>query len=205
MKTLIHILTRSLYLSMALFSVTTLHVSAQQLYKISPQTTMTISGTSTLHNWTSTVENVSGEGMFTLEGAAITQVANLHVQMEVKSIKSGKGAMMDNNTYKALKAAKHPQISYQLQSIQALPGGKLNTTGKLTIGGESKTVKMQLNYQVEPAKLTIEGGLPILIRDYNIDPPTAMMGTIKTGEEVTIAFRAVFVPAKYISSLVNNH
>jgi polyisoprenoid-binding protein YceI len=196
MKTLIH----SLYLSLALLVVTTLQLAAQQLYKIGPQTKMTISGTSTLHDWTSTVEDVSGEGMFTLDGTAITQIANLNVQMEVKSIKSGKGAMMDNNTYKALRAAPHPQIIYQLQTSQPMQPGKLRTTGSLTIGGESKKVNMLVTYQVEAGKLTIQGELPILMRDYNIDPPTAMMGTIKTGEEVTVAFQAVFAPAKYIST-----
>jgi hypothetical protein len=39
------------------------------------------------------------------------------------------------------------------------------------------------------------------MREYNIDPPTAMMGTIKTGEEVKVIFNAVFTATKELSNL----
>jgi hypothetical protein len=34
------------------------------------------------------------------------------------------------------------------------------------------------------------------MRDYNIDPPTAMMGTLKTGALVDLNFSFVFEPTK---------
>jgi polyisoprenoid-binding protein YceI len=176
-------------------------LSAQQVYKIGPETSVQVDGTSSLHDWTCKVETFSGEGKFSLEGNTLTEIAWLKVSLAANSLKSGKGAMMDKNTYKALKADEFPQIVYELQEAKVLPGGKLNTKGKLTIAGVSKVVKMEVNYQVSAGKVTVEGSLPILMREYKIDPPTAMMGTIKTGEEVTVVFKAVFAASKQLSAL----
>jgi polyisoprenoid-binding protein YceI len=83
-----------------------------------------------------------------------------------------------------------------------LPGGKLSATGKLTIAAVSKVVKMEVGYQVTPSgKVTVKGVLPILLTEYKIDPPTAMMGTIKTGEEVKVVFQAVFSATKQLSAI----
>jgi hypothetical protein len=197
--------TRKLWLSFAMLAFVAIHIQAQPLYKMGPETTMTIDGTSTIHDWTSAVKYVRGEGKFTLEGNSITQISELKVHVAVKSIKSGKGTLMDNNTYKALKAEKHPEIFYELQSIQVLAQQKLNTTGKLTIAGESREVHMEVGYQVTPAgNIIISGVLPVRMPEYKIDPPTAMMGTIKTGEEVKIVFSASFSPTKQLSSLLFN-
>ena len=37
----------------------------------------------------------------------------------------------------------------------------------------------------------LTGQLPIRMTDYGIKPPTAMMGTIKTGDDVKVTFRWV--------------
>jgi polyisoprenoid-binding protein YceI len=181
---------------------TGLETSAQQVFKISPQSTMQIDGTSTLHDWSSKVENFRGEGRFTLADNTIQDITDLKISVVVKSINSGKGAMMDKNTYQALKSEQHPEIYYQLQSVKVLPNQKLITIGKLTIAGVSKTVNMHLNYHQDAAHtITITGNLPIHMREFNIDPPTAMMGTIKTGEEVTVVFKAVFTATNQVSKL----
>jgi polyisoprenoid-binding protein YceI len=147
------------------------------------------------------VETFAGEGKFSLEGNTLTEITGLKISLVANSLKSGKGAMMDKNTYKALKADEFPQIVYELQGAKVLPGGKVSTTGKLTIAGVSKVVKMEVNYQVNAGKVIVKGALPILMREYKIDPPTAMMGTIKTGEEVTIVFNAVFTAAKELPAI----
>ncbi len=192
---------KALWLTVGILAAATLPIQAQELYTIGSQTTMHIEGTSTLHDWTSEVEIVRGQGKFTLEGNKLAGISGLKISIVVKSIKSGKGAMMDNNTYKALKASQYPEIIYELQSVQVLPDQKLSALGKLTIGGVSKTTKMEVGYQVEAGKLSIKGEMPIVMQEFNIDPPTAMMGTIKTGEEVTVVFNAVFTAAKQLSSL----
>jgi len=168
---------------------------AQQVYKIGPETTVQVEGTSTLHDWTSKVESFAGEGKFSLEGNTLTEITGLKISLTANSLKSGKAAM-DKNTYKALKADAFSQIVYELQDAKVLPGGKMNTTGKLTIAGVSKVIKMEATYQVNAGKVTIKGQLPILMKEYKIDPPTAMLGAIKTGEEVTVVFNTVFIAAK---------
>ena len=55
---------------------------------------------------------------------------------------------------------------------------------------------MEANYLVNAGKATVKGRLPIQLKEYNIKPPTAMMGAIKTGEEVMVVFNAVFTAIK---------
>jgi hypothetical protein len=63
---------------------------------------MFVDGTSSLHDWTETVEQMTGNLDAEISGATISKITSARVTIPVKSIKSGKGGM-DDNTYKALK------------------------------------------------------------------------------------------------------
>lgn len=180
---------------------TSIQTNAQQVYNLGPESTMQIDGTSTLHDWSSQVKFIRGEGEFTFNGSQIQDITHLKISVAVNSIKSGK-SVMDKITYQALKAEQYPEVYYLLQSVKVLPDNKLATTGKLTIAGITRVANMELSYQPHSAgKITVTGSLPIRMQDYNIDPPTAMMGTIKTGEQVTLHFKAVFTAASQFSTL----
>jgi hypothetical protein len=40
-------------------------------------------------------------------------------------------------------------------------------------------------------RIQIKGSKKVKMTDFNISPPTAMLGTLKTGDEVTISFTLV--------------
>ncbi len=151
--------------------------------KISSKTVKTVvSGTSTMHDWkmTSTAGTFSG----VVAGNAIT---NITYNMGSKTLKSGKGAM-DNNAYKALQADKYPNISFSANSVNL---GKGTLTGKLTVTNVSKTVTFPVTVAKTATGYTITGTESLKLTDYGVTPPSFMMNTVKTGNEVKIVVNVV--------------
>lgn len=161
------------------------------------KTTMHVKGTSTLHDWESKVGKVSGTGEIEMATGVLEGIKSLKVIADAKSIISTKGKLMDEKTWKALKADQHAKITYQLVKINSIDkqGGNylLKSTGNLTIAGITKSVEMAVT-----AKMLSNGGIEfsgtkgIVLSDYNMDQPTALMGTIKVGKEVSVVFAVTF-------------
>ncbi len=166
--------------------------NTQNVYNVEPdKASMTVSGTSSLHDWESTVEDFSHTASITVEGNKLSKINQLEFTVIVKSIKSGKGGM-DKKTYEALREADYPTISYILISAIPKSGNIVSSTGELTIAGKKRQIDMEVNYEIYPGIIEFRGELTLKMSDYEISPPTALMGTIKTGDEVTIRFSIPF-------------
>jgi polyisoprenoid-binding protein YceI len=110
---------------------------------------------------------------------------------------------LDKNMYKALKAEKFAEITFRLARIERRGEApeSFRGIGKLTIAGVEREVTLDLTIrQAPPApeasatqalKLTVKGGLALVMTDYGITPPKAMLGMLKTDPKVTIAFETV--------------
>ena len=143
---------------------------------------MSILGTSTLHDWESVVEDFSVTTS-TEEG----KLTNINLNVVVKSIKSGKGGM-DKNTYKAMKADQFPNIKFSAKEL-SVSGTNITGTGQLTIAGKTKSIPVNFSYEKwNNDTFQVIGKVDIVMSEYGIDPPTAMMGAIKTGDKITIKF-----------------
>ena len=183
-----------LLLFYALFAVSTAYGQAPSMATIFK---VTIHGTSNLHDWSETVGKVNATASIDQSNKASIDIAALSVIMDVSSIKSTEGAVMDNNTYKALKEAQYPEIKYILagpaNSIK-INGGVyiLKAKGNITIAGVTKEVEMNVKIHGEGGKMVFEGSQTIKMSDYNIKPPVAMLGMLKTGNELTINYYMVF-------------
>jgi polyisoprenoid-binding protein YceI len=155
---------------------------------------ISIKGTSSLHDW----EMKSGEGKCEVVFAMgannkLTDVSALNFTIPAKSLKSGH-SMMDNNTYKALNASAFTNIGFVLSSATVTPVDALNyqikCVGKLTIAGQTRETELQATGKVNPAdnSLIITGTKKMKMTEYNVKPPTVMMGTIKTGNDISITY-----------------
>jgi len=152
---------------------------------------LSIDGTSTLHDWTITAEGMKGSADIDLS-SGLSGISDLNFSVVVEGLKSGKGGM-DKNTYKALNEDKYPNITYSLQKVNSIkPAGSntytLATTGMLDIAGTKKPVNMNVTATVSGGTVKFEGSYPMKMTDFNIEPPTAMFGTIKTGDEITVKY-----------------
>ena len=63
----------------------------------------------------------------------------------------------------------------------------------LTIAGKTKEVNIasKLDFK-NNSSFMVTGEVPLKMSDFNIDPPTAMMGAMKTGDEVVIKYNFEF-------------
>lgn len=171
---------------------------AQDSYVLSKDYTVKISGTSNLHNWDETVGSVSGYGIINWNNDGSFDVDAIKMEMDVHSIK-GESSIMSNKTYKALKGDTNPKITFALsvpvKAIKADPGGTVvSAQGTLTIAGVTKTVDIQVTIiSLTKGKFIMQGSQAIKMTDYGVDPPTALFGTLKTGDGVTIDFKTTFL------------
>lgn len=153
-----------------------------------------VEGTSTLHAWK--MESPSIQGQIQAPTPDNWNApAKAVVTIPVTSIKS-EHAKMDKLMAEALKAKAHPEIRFEMTA--ATPRNAdgnafvLETRGKLTIAGVTRDVAfdVQGSHNAD-GRYTLVGQAPIRMSEYGIKPPTAMMGTIKTGDDVKVTFRWV--------------
>ena len=154
---------------------------------------LTVSGTSTLHDWTMKNAKADCSADITVGSTGqITGVDNLQFSTPVRSLKSEHSGM-DNNAYKALKTDKNPDISFTVTSVtiaSAQAGGSTVTCkGKLAIAGTSREAEVVALCKLSADNtIDVSGTEKISMKDFSIAPPTFMMGTIKTGNDVVLTF-----------------
>jgi polyisoprenoid-binding protein YceI len=151
-----------------------------------------IEGTSTLHDWKMESTSINGSIAAPPVEQWKNDASDVSVAIPVTSIKS-EHTKMDKLMAEALKADANPTIRYELTTAalaQSGPTMQLETRGKLTIAGVTRDVAMQVNGTRESdGAYVLTGQLPIRMSDFGIKPPTAMMGTIRTGNDVKVTFR----------------
>lgn len=150
-----------------------------------------VSGTSTLHNWD--MISSEGEGFLTFEEAANgkTNFTSAQVSFKAETLESGKNGM-DKNAYKALKTNEYQNISFEFDEFESTGDGKGYVYGYLTVAGFTKSVSLDVTFTSENNQITVQANGAFLLTDFQIDPPTALLGTVKTGDEVTIEVKAQF-------------
>ncbi len=172
-------------------TATTLFGFAQKTLTLEAKPSLKISGTSSLHDWEMTSETATGKAVATYEGTTITEVKALQIEMPVETLKSGKSGM-DKNAYKALKTDQFKTVKFDLKSAAKNADGTWNFQGTFTIAGVSKAVVLKVKEGASPTTASFEGTHAFKLTDYKITPPTALMGTVKTGDDVTIRFAVKF-------------
>jgi len=163
-------------------------VQAQSLKINSKTSSMTIFGTTNVHNFKSNVELIKGELVIN----SSRKVQSLNVEIPVRSIKSGEKGM-DNKTYEAFNDKKFPTISFQLVDASSLQisGDEINVmvTGNLTMAGTSRKISFKTTgKKLKPGVYEFKGSIPLKMTDFKMKPPTAMLGVMKVGDAITLKY-----------------
>lgn len=157
---------------------------------------LTIDGTSNIHDWQITSEDQQGKMVAVVDEGQLVKISQLDFSVKAEGLKSGKGGM-DKNTYKALNTDKHKNISFSLKNVENIDcttTGKCKVTanGNLTIAGNTKPIELVFDAKVNGNSIVLTGTKTLKMTDFKVDPPKAMLGTITTGDEVTIKFNSAY-------------
>ena len=167
---------------------------AQDLKLNTNDSKVTVDGTSNVHDWTVEAKAMNGKMNAQLETAL--KINQLTFSVEVEQLKSGKSGM-DKNTYKALNSTKFKTIDFKMTRVQKITkvsenNYQLELAGDLTIAGTTKAIVLTASAQIQGNKLVLTGKHKLNMTHYGVEAPKALMGTIKTGEDVTVNFKVLY-------------
>lgn len=150
-----------------------------------------VEGTSSLHDWEMVSNQCKGSITYTLDGNVLS-FQDISVNVQVETLESGKKTM-DKKCYEALKYKKFPNIGYEFKSatnLQSKGGGAYTAVfnGNLTIAGNTQNVPINVTIDATNKTINIKGRKAMKMTDFGVKPPTALLGTIKTGDDITIDF-----------------
>lgn len=161
--------------------------TAQVSYNAS-SVSIKVSGTSNIHDWDEKSSTATVSANITIgSNGTITALPALNFSTPVGALKSEHSGM-DKNTYKALKKDANPNISF-IQKTATITGNTIKSHGTLTIAGKAVETDVMVTYKVNADKtITVNGTKTINMLDYGVTPPTALLGTIKTGKDIVLSF-----------------
>ena len=149
-----------------------------------------VKGTSSMHDWEIKSSSISGYILATLDGNKLSSISEINFSLPVETLKSGKSGM-DKNTFKALKSEENKNITFISKNV-SINGNEVTADGTLSIAGTSNNDSLTATCTAIDGKVVCKGGTKFKMTTYNIDPPTAMFGSIKTGDDVEIIFDVTY-------------
>ncbi len=164
---------------------------------------ITIAGTSNIHDYTATTTDARVTRVQVapaVAGAAFWDdvqkpggLEAFDISIPAATLKSSKDGL-DKNMYKALKTKEHADITFSMTRLEGAPGA-LQAIGTLRVAGVERQVTLPLKTTRKGANLAVTGELDVLMTDYGIAPPKAMMGMVKADPKIKITFEVVLAVA----------
>lgn len=131
----------------------------------------------------------------TVEDPGIEEV---QITVKTATIISNKSLIMDRLTRNAFESGKFPDIVFEMISAEVTSSDagagtfELQTTGNLSMHGVTKEIDMVVNGTLlDGGKVRFEGRHEMKMTTYEMDPPTAMFGALRTRDDVVVRFNVV--------------
>jgi hypothetical protein len=171
-------------------------ISAQQVAQLLPaESSVTIKGTSNLHDWEENVKKFNVNAAFIFQNNKITGIDKLIFSCKSAALNS-ESSIMTGKTHDALKSDQHPDIKFTLTKVDQVQqnGSALSgsVTGDLLIAGVVRTVSLPFKGTLASNQLLVKGSKELKMTDFKITPPTAVFGTLKTDETIELIYSLKF-------------
>jgi YceI-like domain len=171
----------------------------------SPISTLSLDGTSTMHAYRVAATTVSSvlqvrvplsednDNDALRQALASSRPMAVDTRIPVAGLTSGEKGL-DKNMSAALKADKYADIVFHMNNFTAVPVSDHKNTfvvtsqGTLNIAGVERPITLVAEVVVEHGALLITGTTTVSMLDFDVTPPTFLLGTIKTGPTVVIHF-----------------
>lgn len=179
---------------------------------VRPESKLWIEGSSNLHDWSCKAGELTASidvaREFTGDASSLTtMLRSVHVKVPSAKISCGHGKM-DDNLRKALRANEAPEISYILGKFDVVPGAAkdaytLKTVGTLRVAGKEQNVSMDVTAQRMPdGGIRAAAEVPLKMTDFGIKPPTALLGTLRTADQIKVKFELLVGPQTTVAAAV---
>jgi polyisoprenoid-binding protein YceI len=173
--------------------------AAQTSYKIgSMETAMTLSGTSTMHDWTMVAHQFTCDASFDVSSQnELRGIKSFALTLPVKNLKA-ESAGLTKNAYAALKSDKYPNMMFRMSSAKVTSNGnhtgEITAVGTMTISGTSRPVTLRvLSTTNKDGSISCKGSIPLKMSDYGIKRPSFMLGAMEAGDAMTLTYTLMLV------------
>lgn len=178
-------------------------LSATMPIEVDPSSKVWLEGSANVINFECIAGKMESRGV--IHGLDTTAVRGGHGQVElevsfpIQQLNCGKSAI-NRDMKNTLNAEKHPYIVYKLDTnrlIKSTQSGvfplmEIETMGGLTISGIERIEQINITGQfIGDWKFRVKGVHSIQMSDYNLTPPSPMMGLIKVHDELKVHFDVV--------------
>jgi polyisoprenoid-binding protein YceI len=179
-----------------ILAVNFIPVQSLNMTVVPQKSTVAVKGTSTLHDWEMKLSDIQSSTNINSLPDGTVEISETKVSFKAENLKSDNSGL-DDKAYEALKTDKHPTITFtQSEKISIKPGNgkfKAKVKGVLKVAGTSKPIELDVDgEQLKNGSFRVLGEKPLKMTDFNIDPPRAMFGTIRSGNDVVIKLDLTF-------------
>ncbi len=144
------------------------------------------------------------EGVLRFENEEVAGM-NLAVNVRADSLDlldqvgpSDRREILDRMTRDVLETARFPEIQYQAADVAASQTARsefrLDLNGPLTLHGITQPHNIQAMLRIFEDALVLRGQFPLRLSDYQIQPVTALGGSIQLKDELQVAFELFAFP-----------
>lgn len=187
---------------LALFFITTTTIAQDVTYTLQEVNEFIIDGDSNVRDWDAKVEVSEGTLVlqeieeFTLENLTPEVFKSLSLTMPVNQIDSD-SRRLNSNLHDYLLVDDHPNITFELVEITGIEvdgnSAVITATGVINAAGVDNTETMTVNATLnDDSSITFSGAQDLLMTSFDIKPPTAAFGTIRSDDEMEIRYNVTF-------------
>jgi hypothetical protein len=130
----------------------------------------------------------------------------LELGVPLATMHSHKGSALDKNMLKALKADQNPEITFRM--TQARVGDatgdsiQVSADGVLRVAGRERPITVAGRLVRSEAGVWLNGSHGLRMTEYDVKPPTMMLGALRVHDSLSVHFRLLLAPG-VVSGTVN--
>ncbi len=168
--------------------------------RLKPESKLWFEGTSTVRSWDckapqiqAVIDAEAGAPAAVLAGTKAVRTVQLTFPVAALDCEN---RTMNNHMRNALNAERQPTIQFTLKdyTLSRVASTTGTLQGSLTINGQTKDITVPVMFVNAEGALRVTGRYPMAMKDWGVQPPRLMMGTLKVGDTVTVNFDLLLQP-----------
>jgi hypothetical protein len=176
------------------------HLFGQITFTPDPDSKIWIEGRSNVNQFSCEAGNYQGEAVLLNQTPGETDMqeneqVKLELQIPVRSFECGR-SRMNRDLYNALRSEEYLYIEFEFNNARNITENGdvpnsyiLEISGILTVAGTSREINFKADgFILEDGRLRAVGQKSILMTDYDVEPPTGLLGLVRAENELTVHF-----------------